>query len=148
MVEKEEKVPTFEHPTDWSQLSSQEKEDLIIINNMIKLICVSDFSSHYFKEVSSLNVAIEEQLNKDSRLDINAPQEDRPDLSKVFLEIKRTTTRIYQHQNDEKDSFRPKTKDDFLLLGLSTNRSTQLLSVKGKPISFKSRSRSAIDIMI
>ena len=77
MVEKEEKVPTFEHPTNWSQLSSQDKADLIVINNMIRLICVSDFSSHYFKEVSSLNVAIEEQLNKDSRLDINAPQEDR-----------------------------------------------------------------------
>ena len=38
MVEKEEKVPTFEHPTNWSQLSSQDKADLIVINNMIKLI--------------------------------------------------------------------------------------------------------------
>ena len=115
---------------------------------MIKLICVSDFSSHYFKEVSSLKIAIEEQLNENSRLDINAPQEARPDLSKVLLEIKRTRTRINQHQNDEKDSFRPKTKDDISLLGLTTNRSIQLLLVKGKPISFKSRSRSAIDITI
>ena len=65
MVEKEEKVPTFEYPTNWSQLSSQDKADLIVINNMIKLICVSDFSSHYFKEVSSLNITIEEQLNED-----------------------------------------------------------------------------------
>ena len=69
MVEDEEKVSTFEHPPNWSQLSSQDKADLIVINNMIKLICVSDFSSHYFKEVSSLNVAIEEQLNKDSILE-------------------------------------------------------------------------------
>ena len=115
---------------------------------MIKLICVSDFCSHYFKEVSSLNVAIEEQLNKDSRLDINAPQEDRPDLNNVLQEIKRTRTKINKHQNYDKDSFRPKTKDDFYLLGLTTNRTTQLLSVKGKPISFKSRSRSAVDITI
>ena len=62
-VEEEESVPTFKHPPNWSQLSSQEKADLIIINNMIKLICVSDFSSRYFKEVSSLNIAIEEQQN-------------------------------------------------------------------------------------
>ena len=75
MVEKEEINPTFEDPSNWNQLNSQEKADLIVINNMIKLICVSDFSLHYFKEVSSLNNSIEEQLNKDSRLDINAPQE-------------------------------------------------------------------------
>ena len=137
IVEEEESVPTFEHPPNWSQLSSQEKADLIVINNMIKLICVSDFSSHYFKEVSSLNVAIEEQLNKDSRLDINAPQEDRPDLNSVLLEIKRTRTKINQHQNNGKDSFKPKTKDDFSLLGLTTNRSTQLLSVKDKTRSHR-----------
>ena len=122
MVEEEESVPTFEHPPNWSQLSSQEKADLIVINNMIKLICVSDFSSHYFKEVSSLNVAIEEQLNIDSRLDVNAPQEDRLDLNKVLLKNKRTRTRINQHQNNRKDSFRPNTKDDFSHLGLTTTR--------------------------
>ena len=127
MVEGEKSNPTFEHPPNWSHLSSQEKADLIVINDMIKLICVSYFRSHYFKEVSSLNVAIEEQLNKDSRHNINSPQEDRPHLNKVLLEIKRTRTRINQHQNDGKDSFKPKTKDDFSLLGLTTNRNTQLL---------------------
>ena len=30
-----------------------------------------------------------------------------------------------------KDSFQPKTKDDFSLLGLTTNRTLQLISVKG-----------------
>ena len=39
---------------------------------MIKLICVADFSSHYFKEVSSLSTNVEKLLNKDTRLDINA----------------------------------------------------------------------------
>ena len=73
MVEEEESNPTFEHPPNRSQLNSQEKADLIVINNMIKLICVSDFSSHYFKEDSSLNASIEEQLIRDSRLKINAP---------------------------------------------------------------------------
>ena len=108
----------------------------------------SDFSLHYFKKVSSLNASIEEQLNKDSRLDINASQEERPDSKSVLLEIQRTRTKINQHQNDDKDSFKPKTKDDFSLLGLTTNRSTQLLLVKGKPISFKSRSRIVVDITI
>ena len=135
MVEEEESNPTFKHPHNWSQLSSQEKADLIVINNMIKLKCVSDFSCHYFKEVSSLNVAIEEQLNRFSRLDINAPQEDQLDLDSILLEIKRTRTKINQHQNDSKDSFKPKTKEDLSLLGLITNRDTQLLSVNGRPIS-------------
>ena len=57
-------------------------------------------------------------------------------------------TKINQHQNEGKDSFQPKTKDDFSLLGLTTNRTTQLISVKGKPISFKSRSKGAVDTTI
>ena len=58
MAEEEENNPTFEHPPNKSHLNSQEKTDFIVINNMIKLICVADFSSHYFKEVSSLNALI------------------------------------------------------------------------------------------
>ena len=84
---------------------------------MVKLIYVADFSSHYFKEVSSLSTRIEEQLNKDSRLDINAPQEQRPDLKGVLQEIQRSRTKINQHQNQGEDSFQQKTKDDFSLLG-------------------------------
>ena len=101
---------------------------------MVKLICVADISSHYFKEVSSLSTRIEEQLNKDSRLDVNAPQEQFPDLNSVLKEIQRSRTKINQHQNQGKDSFQLKTKDDFSLLGLTTNRISQLMSVKGKPI--------------
>ena len=71
MVEEEENIPTFKHPPNWNKLSSQDKADLIGINNMIKLIYVADFCSHYFKEVSSLSTTIEQVVNKDSRLDIN-----------------------------------------------------------------------------
>ena len=73
MIEEEDVNPTFKHPPNWNQLNLQENVDLIIINNMIKFICMADFSSHYSKEVSSLSTKIEEQLNKDSRLDVNAP---------------------------------------------------------------------------
>ena len=148
MIEEEDVNPTFEHPPSWKCLNLQEKADLIVINNMIKLICVADFSSHYFKEVSSLSTKIEEQLNKDSRLDVNAPQAQAPNLKSVLQEIQRTRTKINQHQNEGKDSFQSKTKDDFSLLGLTTNRTTHLMSVKGKPISFKSRSKGAVDITI
>ena len=92
MVEEEETNPTFKHCLVWSKINHQEKADLIVINNMIKLICVADFSSHYFKEVSLQSISIEEQLNKDSRLDINAPQEEQPNLNSILLEIKRTRT--------------------------------------------------------
>ena len=73
MVEGEDTNHIFEHPPNWNQLTTQEKADLIVINNMIKLICVADFSSHYFKEGSSLSTNFEKLLNKDTRLDINAP---------------------------------------------------------------------------
>ena len=92
MIEEEDLSATFEHPENWDQLNLQEKADLIVINNMVKLICVADFSSHYFKEVSSLSTSIDEQLNKDSRLDINAPQDQHSDLKCVLQDIQRSRT--------------------------------------------------------
>ena len=59
MIEAEGSNPTFEHPPKRDSLSDLEKADLIVINNMIKLICVADFGSHYFKEVSSLSIFVE-----------------------------------------------------------------------------------------
>ena len=115
---------------------------------MIKLISIADFSSHYFKEVSSLSKIFEQVLNNDSKLDINAPKEDRPSLDNVLKEIQRTRTRVNNHQNSQKDSFKKKSPDDFSLLGLTTNRNSQLLYVKGKPISFKSRAKGTLDITI
>ena len=38
MVEEDEKNSTFEHPPIWNHLNSQVKADIIVINNMIKLI--------------------------------------------------------------------------------------------------------------
>merc|ERR1711867_243116 len=66
-------------------------------------------------------------------------------LDKVLNEIKRTRSKHNRHQNNQKDSFKQKTKDDFPLLGLITNRSNGIYSIKGKPISFRSRAKSAID---
>ena len=137
MIEAEDNTPTFDHPQNWNELSDQEKADLIVINNMIKLICIADFSSHYFKEVSSLSKTVEQVLNNDSWLDINAPKEDRPSLDNVLKEIQRTRTRVNKHQNNQEDFFKQKSPEDFSLFGLTTNRNSQLLSVKGKPISFK-----------
>ena len=122
MIEEENLTATFKRPDIWDKLSLQEKEDLIIINNMIKLVCVADFSSYCFKEVSSLNTKIEEQLNKDPRLDINVPQEQCPDLKGVLKEIQRSRTKINQHHNQGEDSFQQKTKGDFFLLGFQQTK--------------------------
>ena len=120
-VEEGDTNHTFELPPNWNQLCTQQKADIIVVNNMIKIICVADFSSHYFKQVLSLSTDIEELLNKDTRLDVNAHQDQHPNLKNVLLEIQRTRTKINQHQNKGKDSFQPKTKNDFSLLGLPKN---------------------------
>ena len=57
-------------------------------------------------------------------------------------------TKVNKHQNNQADSFKQKIPENFTLLGLTTNRNSQLLSVKGKPISFKSRSKGTVDITI
>ena len=51
MVQDEDNNPTFPHPDKWSQLTIEEKADLMVIANQIKIICIADFSSHYFKEI-------------------------------------------------------------------------------------------------
>ena len=89
------------------------------------LVLNSTNSNFYF--TVSLSTSFEQQLNKDLRLHVNAPQEQRPDLKCVLQEIQRSRTKINQHQNEGKDSFQPKTKDDFSLLGLTTNRTLQLI---------------------
>merc|ERR1711962_1231259 len=148
MIEEEDKNPTFPHPDNWNELTLQEKADIMVIVLQIKIICVADFNSHYFKEISSLSKSVEEILNKDTRLDINKPAEKRPDLDKVLEEIKRTRTKNNGHQNNQEDSFQQKTKDDFPLLGLITKRSNGMYSIKGKPNSLRSRAKSAVDITI
>ena len=87
MMEAEENNPNFYHPPNWDQLTDEQKADLLVIANQIKLFCVADFSSHYFKEISSLSKFVEDVLNKDSRLDGNAPVEPRPSLDEVIEEI-------------------------------------------------------------
>merc|ERR1712240_532583 len=148
MIEEEDKKPTFPDPDNWNDLTLEEKGDLMVIVLQIKIICVADFSSHYFKEISSLSKLVEDLLNKDTRLDINKPTEKRPALDRVLNEIKKTRTKQNRHQNNQQDSFNQKTKDDFPLLGLITNQSNGMYSLKGKPISFRSRAKSPIDITI
>ena len=64
MIEEEELKLTFEHPPNLNKLRSQEKADLVVINNMTKLIFVADFSSHYFNKVSSLSTEVKKFLSK------------------------------------------------------------------------------------
>ena len=63
MVEHEDKNPTFPHPDNWSQLTTEEKAVEIVIRNQLKIISAADFSSHYFKEISSLSKHVEDTLN-------------------------------------------------------------------------------------
>lgn len=93
MIEEEDKNPTFPHQNNWDDLPLEEKGDIMVIVLQIKIICVADFNSHYFKEISSLSKSVEELLNKDTRLDINKPAEKRPELDKLLDEIKRTRTK-------------------------------------------------------
>merc|ERR1712041_37568 len=148
MIEEEDRNPTFNHPDNWTTLTIEEKGDIMAIVLQLKIISVADFSSHYFKEVSSLSKSVEENLNRDTRLDINKATEQRPELEQVLQEIARNRSRNNKHQNDQESSFKQKTKDDFPLLGLVTNRETGMYSIKGKPILFRSRAKSAIDITI
>merc|ERR1711895_34528 len=115
MIEEEDKNPTFKHPENWNNLTLEEKGDIMAIVLQLKIISVADFSSHYFKEVSSLSKPVEDLLNNDPRLDVNKVTEQRPELEQVLQEIARNRSRNNKHQNHQDDSFKQKTKDDFPL---------------------------------
>ena len=101
MIEEEDRNPTFKHPNNWTTLTIEEKGDIMAIVLQLKIISVADFSSHYFKEVSSLSKSVEENLNRDTRLDINKATEQRPELEQVLQEIARNRSRNNKHQNDQ-----------------------------------------------
>merc|ERR1711895_187092 len=105
MIEEEDRNPTFKHPDNWSTLTIEEKGDIMAIVLQIKIISVADFRSHYFKEVSSLSKSVEDQLNKDTRLDINKVTEQRPELDKVLKEIARTRSNKFAKRDYTQPSF-------------------------------------------
>ena len=79
-IEEEERNPTFKHPDNWSTLTIEEKGYIMAIVLQPEIIGVADFSSHFFKEVSSPSKSGEEDLNKDTRLDLNKATEQIPEL--------------------------------------------------------------------
>ena len=54
MIEEEDVNATFEHPENWNQLNLQEKANLIILDNIIKLACMSDARDDDVKEIQAL----------------------------------------------------------------------------------------------
>ena len=53
-IEKEEANPTFEHPENWNRLNLQEKANLIILDNIIKLACMGGSGDDNVKEIQAL----------------------------------------------------------------------------------------------
>ena len=51
-------------------------------------MCIADPSFPYFKDVPLLSTNMKERLNRDSGLDVDAPQEKRQDLKCILQEEK------------------------------------------------------------
>ena len=79
-IKEEQRNSTPKHPDNWTTLTIKEKEDIMAIVLQPEIISVADFSSHYFKKVSSPSKSGEEELNKDTRLDLNKATKQIPEL--------------------------------------------------------------------
>ena len=79
-IKEEQRNSTPKHPDNWTTLTIEEKEDIMAIVLQPEIISVADFSSHYFKKVSSPSKSGEEELNKDTRLDLNKATKQIPEL--------------------------------------------------------------------
>ena len=136
MIHQENMSPTFKHPENWPQLSDLEKGHLLVRVIFLKLLSVIDFCDFEFKEVGSLFKEIEEFLNVDTRLACNKPKPPTRDIEKVKQDIMSTRKKFDFYQNDFPDEF-PENNNLFKFLRLMTNRQTDHLRLKGKPLSFK-----------
>ena len=143
-----EQQPNLWTSTKTGQLEWSRKADLIVINNMIKTYLCSWLRLTLFQR----SIISEHLCWVSSQQGLQAwhqaPKEKHPDPDNVLQEIKKIRTRVNNHQNNQADSFKQKAPENFTLFDLITNRKGQLLSVKGKPISFKSRSKGTVDIKI
>ena len=144
-IQKENECPSFKHPPNWSQLSDIEKAHLLVKVIFLKLLAIVDFSDMAFKEASSLFKEID-FLNQETRLECNKTKQIRH-VDKVQEEIMETRTRIDFYRNDSPDQF-PSNNNKFKFLGILTDRETDMMRLKGKPLSFKSRSKGSVDIVI
>ena len=70
-LHEEELNPSFDHPSNWSELSDLEKAHLLVKTYFLKLLAITDFLDFLFKEVQSLFTHIETFLNQDVRLECN-----------------------------------------------------------------------------
>ena len=75
---------------------------------------MADFSSHYFKEISSLSKYVKDKLNRDSRLDRNQAVSKRPLIDAVLEEINMSGSRNDAYQMT-KERLPNKTSNNFSL---------------------------------
>ena len=58
-----------------------------------KTVSMADPNSHYFKEISSLNKYVKDELKRDSRLNRNQATDKKPSLNAVPEEINKSKSR-------------------------------------------------------
>ena len=58
-----------------------------------KTVSMADANSHYFKEISSLNKYVKDELKRDSRLNRNRAIDKKPSLNAVPEEINKSKSR-------------------------------------------------------
>ena len=147
MVDNEDRHPTFVHPDNWNYMSDLEKSHMLVKAIFLKLLSVIDFCDFEFKETSSLFEELEQFLNQDTRLACNKPKPPLRDVQQVKDEILGTRTKLDWFKNEDDNEY-PSNNNMFKFLGLMTDRRTDQMRLKGKPISFKSKSKGNIDIVI
>ena len=147
MVDDENKNPTFVHPDNWDYMTDLERSHMLVKVIFLKLLSVIDFCDFEFKETSSLFKEIEQFLNQDARLACNKPKPPLRDIQKVKDEILGTREKFDWFKNNMPNEF-PSNNNMFKFLGLLTDRQTDQMRLKGKPLSFKSKSKGNIDVVI
>ena len=125
IINKENTCPTFKHPENWPQMSDLEKGHLLVKLIFLKLLAVVDFCDFEFKEARIFNV--------DSKSPCNKPKPPSRNIEKVREEIMSTRQRFDIYKNHLPNDI-PSNDNLFKFLGLMTDRQSDNLHLKGKPL--------------
>ena len=114
-------------------------------------MAVLDFCNSAVKTFQSSSLWIEKKLNSDPRLVSNIVKMDSNDCpNQVELEqeiLARRKKQVGEYTNLEKADHPECIPEQYFFLGVTQNQLTQNLTLRSKPLMFRSRQKGNIDIV-
>ena len=135
----------------FSPYGSNNRVTGLMVVRALRTLAVLDFSNFSVKKFQSSSLWIETMLNRDPRLQTNIGKHDsdiRPDQLLLEKEIlSKRAKQTFDYTNLEPADSLVAIPEMFFFLGITINQLTDNLSLRSKPLMFRSRQKGSVDII-